>query len=77
MPVVAFCGSGCSSRCMETQSTTTTANQPEPFIPQEIAWQLPGRGWQRRTVRTEAAMDRLLDRIHQDGDVTVMFRDAD
>lgn len=58
-------------------TTSTTTNQPEPFVPQEIAWQLPGRGWQRRTVRSEAAMNRLLDMIWANDDAIVQWRDAD
>jgi len=54
----------------------TTTNTE--FKPQEVAYYLPGsgKGWTRKIVKTERAMDKLIEKLNEQGAV-IETRDAE
>ncbi len=48
----------------------------EEFVPQEIAHRQLGGTWKRRTLKTEAAFDRFIDKLNDDA-AEWYNRDAD
>jgi hypothetical protein len=67
-----------SDRCVDcgADASTSPDSSNDPFVPQEVAWMLPGAGWRSRTVNSEAALNRLLDMIWANDDAIVQWRDA-
>lgn len=47
-----------------------------PFTPQEVAYLLPGKTWQRRVCKTERAFDALIAKLNEQG-AEVRTRDAE
>ena len=37
-----------------------------PFIAQEIAYYIPGKGWKRTVAKTQAAFDRKIEKLSED-----------
>lgn len=50
---------------------------PEPaFKPQEVAYRARGLAWKRKTLKTQRAFDKFMDKAVEDG-LEVMTRDAE
>ena len=58
--------------------TETGREAIRPFVPQEVAYFLPGsgKGWRKKTVRTAAALAKLLEKLADEGAET-QTRDAE
>jgi len=41
-------------------------NPAAPFVAQEIAYFVPSKGWKSKVVKTQRALDNLLDRLPAD-----------
>lgn len=51
-------------------------NNAPCFTPQEVAYRQPGKSWKRRVAATEAALDKLISRLIDQG-AEILTRDAE
>jgi len=37
------------------------------FVPQEVAYRIPGSEWKRKVCKTERAFDKLIEKLNEQG----------